>query len=47
MNKYKIDKYKKIKDKTSKYQHLATFEKNCQYYNIKSKNEMQKYNVEI
>lgn len=29
INKHKIGKYKKSKDRTSKYQYLATIRKNC------------------
>lgn len=47
MSKYKIGKFAKNKDKTSEYQHLATFKKNCQYCDIKNKNRTKKCNDEM
>lgn len=47
MSKYKIGNYKRSKNKINKYQHLANSKKSYQYYDIKSKNKTQKYNVEM
>ncbi len=35
-NKYEIGEYEKGLDRMSKYWHLATFKKSCQYYYISS-----------